>query len=1743
MHGCGSDNEQITDYSDMIVADLVEPIAGESEEHKIRYRSLSKSGGEKLVILDDSVTIQEYPSGVIRRRLTADFALLDAFWCEFPNTSADVDPLHGVCLIGHKNLIFASDTDWISYTITLPFTVKRVFRSALGLILQRTAPLPSSIANFPHLFSLSHPYCEILPIISKNKDSEGSSHYVWDSTEVALLEALNDCQLLLTYSTTARVHSLYWIRKATKAEWKCAASKAESVVSCNTTLTPVGRSSQLSTPQMGSQSRHRFGKNDSFADDVWVTPQTRSVRTRSMTAAAALIQSLPFPTTSPAQRSSANRSVTDSPILRLRGGSAHTTPRLSSFCDDSIISLIETRGSELDLLAPEICMECIWTERRQVDPETSGSATTAFLTEDFIGQMYICFYVAEQNLLKCVRGKMHDEGRMTISSFTTIPCKGAADVKGRKMMAVIDLDGAVILYSGITRIGALYGNYDFINLKESSANNQDMQEHTITRGLSICAPVVELRTAFVGHIILETQKHELVMCKLPSIASSPFVAECLSQVCSNLPLDKAMKLSSSWCTSNTSGLLDRYYDNRIAAEVAMFVQFLFVQCGLHIQDFPVFREINLLRSRCEEEVHEKKKRTEHSKHIGSWQKMKHLCVSRWWNFDNAENIAPKCYNVTVNDGGNLHNYSLAIFSGLHAIYESAKLDRRTVSLLFILASSLHAFAQVFDLKSYGDYYRKDFSILSNHNFKILEGGRKVLQTLLMSSRFSPERIPSWHDNLLRFLDNKSHLTSITSSHFFAPIVITIAIGLKRLENIVDVQKVLGKSYEKKLRLTKADAEQFATILDENSSAVEKCEKLAQLFKLTKSSLLDLPPAVAIILCELLYEQSTKTLHFLTPAVHQKDRSHMPSEEEIFLITRRRWKHDLRCINVIQMLDSRRPIFIPSSNETLSEASQREMAERLLKSFSMRNITHAFGRSALDFRSFSPPLSRPRAIPPLNLQGRLHPSNTPIELSQSELVKPMIKWGAFYNAVAAGLCIGDSDSLHLDSEWLAMSINNLQGPEAAGLMYAFGLNGHITSMNLFTIHELLSSGDPVMSIAILLGCGASRRATADVQMYKMMVTHLPFMMGPTLLELHIDTMIQTAALVALGLLFAQSSHMGILSQLVNEIGRPACPDSEPPTDRYSYALAAGFAIGLIALGRGEDLSSSVPFVEQYPAIASRLIVLMEGGLRSLCVFPSTSSEGPSGHATTSSTFSQSNHVRESENVNPHLTASPAAVAFGLMYLRTENKWAAESLKIPETISAIEEIRPDLILLRTLCRHLVLWNEITASKHWVEESVPPIVLNYKQRLFNEQSKAVIDDDEEENLRMLEIAVDKQTIAQTYLNVVAGACFAMAIRFASTWNSEAFNVIWYYIRLVLPASEQQICSKLNLAAGVTACLNVLGTLVNSLGILMAGSGNLQVLRLCRLLRTRVTLPEAYRDNTSHNLYAATNTVMGMLMLGRGRYALKTDDLSVAALVIAFFPVSPHALSDNRTYLQPLRLLWVIAAEERLLCSIDADTEELVELEVEITFKGSKVIYPDVLNLRTPCIIPELSLLNKIQIGGQEYEKRIFDLRQESDKQKLEEILKRQHGRMVVNYLGQKEQKIVVATIKQMCSAEDDPMLMSICEQDLLNATQNDQNFRQKFDFNLPETTSDIENIEEPNLSSFGSWIRNFQLDNGSIAAYDYALSFVKDMLQKNPPRFARTQYDLLDAFLERSLFDQNDEWPIRSNVIPNELVTSLM
>ncbi|MFH4976689.1 hypothetical protein AB6A40_003398 [Gnathostoma spinigerum] len=520
-----------------------------------------------------------------------------------------------------------------------------------------------------------------------------------------------------------------------------------------------------------------------------------------------------------------------------------------------------------------------------------------------------------------------------------------------------------------------------------------------------------------------------------------------------------------------------------------------------------------------------------------------------------------------------------------------------------------------------------------------------------------------------------------------------------------------------------------------------CEQCASLFNISRGTLLHIPPSLALMICDILYSPSLRSIPYLSMESNYQPSS-LPTPDELQIALRLRWPDDLRFNNATQMLDSSRPIFIPSRIQgTLTDAEHHELQDQLLAAVASRTMAQTFGRAAIELRTRSPLLNRPLDIPTVCLQGRVHPTNAPLDLSQTEMLKTMIEWSSYYSGVAAGLRLPDSTCLQLHSEWLSMSASCQQSNVSAGLMLAFGLNGHITNMNLFTIHELLTANDRLMSISILLGYAVSRRGTADLQVYKMVVTHLPFLMGPTLLELHIDPMVQTAALVSLGLLFACTSHIGIINQLINEIGRSAPPEQEPSVERYSYSLAAGFAIGLIALGKGDDLSTDVPFAENIPSPVSRLVVLMEGGRRSQCVFPVSgmneyrNGSHPSDHRTS---VPQSNHAKESENVNIHLTGGAAAVALGLVYLRTSNKWAANCLKIPSTLLAVETIRPDLLLIRTVARSLVLWDDIRGSVEWVEAQVPSIILIHKKRIFSEESR---------HLERHDWSVDDETVAQSW------------------------------------------------------------------------------------------------------------------------------------------------------------------------------------------------------------------------------------------------------------------------------------------------------------------------------------------------------------------------------------------------------------
>lgn len=70
--------------------------------------------------------------------------------------------------------------------------------------------------------------------------------------------------------------------------------------------------------------------------------------------------------------------------------------------------------------------------------------------------------------------------------------------------------------------------------------------------------------------------------------------------------------------------------------------------------------------------------------------------------------------------------------------------------------------------------------------------------------------------------------------------------------------------------------------------------------------------------------------------------------------------------------------------------------------------------------------------------------------------------------------------------------------------------------------------------------------------------------PTLCEFRIEATIQTAAIVSLGFLFAETANASLTNQLIDQMARETF-DSDQSSERYSFVLAAGFAVGLINLG--------------------------------------------------------------------------------------------------------------------------------------------------------------------------------------------------------------------------------------------------------------------------------------------------------------------------------------------------------------------------------------------------------------------------------------------------------------------------------------------------------------------------------------------------------------------------------------------------
>lgn len=204
-----------------------------------------------------------------------------------------------------------------------------------------------------------------------------------------------------------------------------------------------------------------------------------------------------------------------------------------------------------------------------------------------------------------------------------------------------------------------------------------------------------------------------------------------------------------------------------------------------------------------------------------------------------------------------------------------------------------------------------------------------------------------------------------------------------------------------------------------------------------------------------------------------------------------------------------------------------------------------------------------------------------------------------------------------------------------------------------------------------------------------------------------------------------------------------------------------------------------------------------------------------------------------------------------------------------------------------------------------------------------------------------IDWLLVGQTKASLIAGACAAIGLRFAGTADAAAKRLLIDRLRKCRDAkrSTEHPARMASLPTpGMDLDRSTLETCQSAtamaLGMVMAGTGDLDSLRILRSLRKCADL------ETSYGVHMATHMAIGFVFLGGGRYTFSQDSLSIAALLMASFPRFPTSLTDNRCHLQAFRHLYVLAARHRCFEAIDVDTRQPADVRVCLeTSRGSEV------------------------------------------------------------------------------------------------------------------------------------------------------------------------------------------------------------
>ena len=633
--------------------------------------------------------------------------------------------------------------------------------------------------------------------------------------------------------------------------------------------------------------------------------------------------------------------------------------------------------------------------------------------------------------------------------------------------------------------------------------------------------------------------------------------------------------------------------------------------------------------------------------------------------------------------------------------------------------------------------------------------------------------------------------------------------------------------------------------------------------------------------------------------------HRSPWKETYAISRLIFNEDKRFAEANNILEPQRPPVAECQPKSQwSEAEYLEAQKEIMQWVMVRTVALYPGFAMIHYDGTHPMLTEKFLLPGFSTLCVMKPLNNTVSADRSSLTEEKLSWAFFHAGAARGLSIA-MEAEGIDTSWIVFNKPNEPTNRHAGLLLALGLNGHLTSMAKWLAFKYLTPKHTMTSIGLLLGLSASFLGTMDQLITRLLSVHVTRMLPEGAAELNVSSITQTAGLIGIGLLYYDTQHRRMSEVMLSEIRHIEFEDptsGSPDVLRdEGYRLAAGFALGFINLGQGRDLRGlhNMNLVERLLEVAV----------------------GPK--------------PVDAIHIMDQATAG-ATIAVGLIFMKSGDAALAKKIDIPNTLPQFDYVRPDLFLLRTLAKQLIMWDSIRADPEWVRQNVL------------EEYRSMTD---------LSTITSLKSDHMPFFNTLAGLLWSISLKYAGSGDIviRDFLVGYFdqFIRLCrLPALRYDARLTRNT---VRNCQDLLALAVATV---MAGRGDLVVFRRLRLLHGRV------HAETPYGSHIAVHLALGALFLGSGRYTFGTSKLAVAALVCAFYPLFPNSVLDNKGHLQAFRHFWVLAAEARCLVVRDVDTHRAISLPIIVIQRSG-----DIMQLKAPVLLPELSTISQVKTNSPEY------------------------------------------------------------------------------------------------------------------------------------------------------------------------------